>query len=336
MHSRTRALAASLLAAALGLGLAGCGEEPLAPKPSGSALGGVSPKAKQAGNLAPVIEQLTLDPSAPAIGETVTASPVVRDPEGDPVRVEYEWRVNGRVVAKSRKPTFASDDVAKGDRIEVTAVAHDGRNASEPYRRYVRIGNRLPLLEGVLLDVEPPVRPGREIVAVPEASDPDDDRLSFDYEWIVNGRSLGEGDRAFDTRRLRRGDQVRVRVVANDGSGESQPLESDAIRIANSPPQISLMPATQGEDGTFRYEFEASDPDGDRNLRFRLAEGPSGMSMDSLVGVLSWRPTAEQAGVHPVEVRVEDAHGDATALRFEVRVSATEVSAEDAPPASAP
>ncbi len=47
------------------------------------------------------------------------------------------------------------------------------------------------------------------------------------------------------------------------------------------------------------------DPDGDRNLRF-FEKGLAGARMDDITGVLSWTPTAAQAGVHLVEVGVKD------------------------------
>ena len=98
---------------------------------------------------------------------------------------------------------------------------------------------------------------------------------------------------------------------------------------------IKEIPGAQTDDGLFRYSFEAEDPDGDRNLRFRLGEAPRGMRIDPILGVATWRPKESQAGVHPVEVIVQDTHGDGSALRFEVTVTATLADSGEQPPASA-
>ena len=53
-----------------------------------------------------------------------------------------------------------------------------------------------------------------------------------------------------------------------------------------------------------------------------MENGPDGMRMDSLSGELRWRPRADQAGIHPVEVGVKDGFGDGTRFEFQVTVSA--------------
>jgi hypothetical protein len=61
------------------------------------------------------------------------------------------------------------------------------------------------------------------------------------------------------------------------------------------------------------------------------------MRIDPILGVVTWRPKPSQAGVHQVDVLVEDSHGDGSALRFEVTVTATPGdSGEPPPPAAVP
>jgi hypothetical protein len=184
----------------------------------------------------------------------------------------------------------------------------------------------------VLLDPQGTVRPGDELLASPEGYDPDQDPLHFEYAWLVNGSETEQRGRRFSTRGLDRGDTVRVRALASDGSDTSRAAESREITMGNSPPLITEIPNAQSDEGLFRYAFEAEDLDGDRNLRFRLGKAPEGMRIDPILGVATWRPKPSQAGVHPVEVIVQDAHGDASALRFEITVTAT--GSEEPPPAA--
>lgn len=319
----------------LGLALA-CGGGEEAPKPSGPPLLARAPVERQAENAAPVVESLSLNPRDPQPGTAIEANAVVTDPDGDPFRVTFEWEVNGELAASGPHPRFTPPDARKGDRVEVTVVASDGRLESRRVSRRTEIANRPPLLQGVLLEPMGTVRPGDELLASPEALDPDEDELRFEYVWLVNDEETGRVDRAFSTKGLHRGDKVKVRVVASDGTDESWAVDSREVQMGNSAPLIAELPEVADQDGLFRYSFEAKDPDGDRNLRFRLGKAPEGMRIDPISGVATWRPKASQAGVHQVQVIVQDSEGDASALEFEVTVTATPGDAGEQPPAAAP
>jgi len=322
----------------LALALA-CGSGDERPQPSGPALVAPAKVAKDRENAPPVVESILLNPRNPLPGAAIEASVEVRDPDGDPYRLTFEWAVNGELVASGSQPRFIPKKVRKDDSIEVTVVASDGRLESEPISASTRVGNRPPLLQGVLLEPQGTVRSGDELLADPRADDPDQDSLSFEYVWIVNGSPTGQKGRSFSTRGLKRGDTVQVRAIASDGSDSSREAESREVTIGNSPPLIERIPTLQSDDGLFRYAFEATDPDGDRNLRFSLREAPEGMRIDPVLGVATWRPKPSQAGVHPVDVLVEDSHGDGSALRFEVTVTATPGDSGDSgepPPADTP
>jgi hypothetical protein len=294
------------------------------------------PVEENAENAAPVVESVALNPPDPLPGTAVEANAEAWDPDGDPYRLTFEWEVNGEIVASGPHPRLTLSDVRKDDRIEVTVVATDGRLESEPMRARTRIGNRPPLLQSVLLEPLGTVRPGDELLASPEASDPDEDSVRFEYAWLVNGKETGKRGREFPTRGLDRGDKVKVRVIASDGSDTAEAAESREITMGNSAPLIEEIPKLQSQDGQFRYAFVAKDPDGDRNLRFELEKAPEGMRIDPILGEATWRPKASQAGVHQIEVRVRDSHGDASALQFEVTVTATPGSSGEQPPAATP
>ena len=53
--------------------------------------------------------------------------------------------------------------------------------------------------------------------------------------------------------------------------------------------------------------------------RAHNSRGTNG-AIDAIRGEARWSPDASQAGSHPVEVVVEDAFGDGSALRFDVTV----------------
>jgi hypothetical protein len=306
-----------------GFAALGCAGED-APAPSGAPLARAEAGTERASNRPPLIERLVLVPATPLPGHTIEARVDVSDPDGDAIRFEFEWRHQGRTLAKGGRASVTPDGLEKGDSIELIALATDGRAWSQPARAQVSVGNRVPLIQGVALSPEEGATPGSEITAAVRALDPDGDALAYDYAWSVNGLPALEKDASFDTRHLKRGDRVQAHVRVSDGESWSPTAESAELELANRPPSIRPLQPPQHESGALRYRLEADDPDGDEPLRFELLSGPPGLSVDPASGLLSWQPGPDVAGSHDVEVAVYDALGAASALRFDVSVNARE------------
>jgi len=281
-------------------------------------------------NRAPTIEALRLEPEEPVSGDLLRAVVAVNEPDRDPVRLGFLWSVGGREVPGNGAELRLAD-VARGTLIEVVVTASDGEAESESSRAAVTVRNRRPVLTGLVLDpaAEPPR--GRPVVAKPEARDPDGDALEFRYVWSVNGRRVEEWKPSLETDQLRKGDRIQVRVWASDGEHESDPIFSHAVTVANAPPEIVSAPSGLGEDGVFRYAVKAQDPDGDRSLRYYVEQGPSGMTVNPVMGEVLWRPTADDAGLHPVKIVVKDSEGLSVFQTFDITIRAEE---PEAPPAA--
>ena len=284
---------------------------------SAPASAGSGPSARSAN--APVIDGLVLRPAAPMPGDRVRAVARVRDVDGDRVEVRYEWFVAGERVEASG-PEWLVEGAWKGAVIEVVATASDGRRESEPARAEVRIGNRRPRLISVHTQPWNDVPRGTPVVLTPEAVDDDGDRVRYRYGWEVNGEPVDAEGVSLPTTGLRLGDVVQARVVASDGSAESDPIDSARVRVINAQPEILSTPGELAKDGVFRYAVEVRDPDSEAPLRFSLRSAPQGMSIDPASGEIVWSPSATQAGSHEVQVRVADADGAATIQHFELSV----------------
>ena len=306
-----------------GVWLTACSES--TPTPTGAAMAaapGSATARRVARNSAPQISSVSLQPSRPQPGTIVQARAEAADPDGDGVRIRYEWHADGgRIGGGQDGSLLVPERLRKGAVLIVSAIASDGRAESEPASANVRIGNRQPAVTGVRFEPTDGIKPGETVVAVADGEDPDGDELDFHYEWRV-GEAVQSGDRErFDTSKLKRGDRLSVRVIASDGDDESTPVESQYLELGNSAPTIVSQPSSgMGANGVYHYGVEASDPDGDRNLRFRLAKAPEGAKVDPLLGEITWKPSREQAGVHPIEVVVSDGRGGETKQTFEVTV----------------
>ncbi len=329
-----------LALAIAGAGLViGCSDEkPEATGASMNAPAGAATARKADANTAPQLTGVTLEPSRPQPGTLVQARASASDPEGDPVKIRFEWRADGNVLAGARDGSLVVPDLRKGSELSVTAIASDGRTDSDPVGAKVRIGNQKPTVMSARFEPADAVKPGDTVVAIADGSDPDGDQIDFHYEWSVGDRKEG-GDRdRFDTKDLKRGDHLTVRVTASDGEDESTPILGPNLVLGNTAPTItSLPPPGMGSDGVYHYSVEVSDPDGDRNLRFRLENAPDGTKVDPLLGEITWKPTAAQAGTHPIQVVVTDGRGGEAKQTFEVSVrEVIEKNDSSAPPPASP
>jgi hypothetical protein len=101
---------------------------------------------------------------------------------------------------------------------------------------------------------------------------------------------------------------VRVRVTDTKGRFTEQLF---TIAVASGAPVISSTPVTTAKVATpYTYDVQAAAavPSGDP-LTYSLVTRPAGMTINATTGLISWTPTAAQAGSRNVRVRVTDAKG---------------------------
>lgn len=85
---------------------------------------------------------------------------------------------------------------------------------------------------------------------------------------------------------------------------------------------------SQFPEKTYSYQVTAVDPDSD-SLTYSLVQGPAGLQIDSISGLLTWAPTDGQIGTHPVTVRASDGRGGFADQTFSINIVAT-----DSPPSA--
>jgi len=297
--------------------LLGCGGEPSEPAATGEASA-----ASSALNSPPVIEEVTLEPSRPRPGETVTAHVNVSDPDGDPIRLDYTWRADGREIERAAgQPSLHVENLPRESAIEVTVVAHDDHSESAPETAVARVGNLAPTIVAVGMQPSGKVSAGTAITATPRASDPEGADIEYTYRWSVNGETLPVEGPTLPGDQFVRGDTIVLEVVASDGLAESEPVISPPIPVGNAPPRVVSEPGQFSADGVFRYTLKTEDPDGDTAFRYSLVNGPPGMTIGFDDGKLTWNPAADAAGSHDVEVEVADRFGGKSSYRFSLTLS---------------
>jgi len=103
-------------------------------------------------------------------------------------------------------------------------------------------------------------------------------------------------------------------AAVNTMGFQEQPGEIDFPVITSSPDTMADL----GE--LYSYTVEAMDPDLE-TLYYSLEEGPEGMSIDPLTGVITWPIGEDQGGINEVAVRVSDGRCGEDIQRFKINVT---------------
>ncbi len=141
------------------------------------------------------------------------------------------------------------------------------------------------------------------------ASDADGDTLTYSLTTAPAGMTIDSvsGVISWTPTAAQVGTQsVTVQVDDGNGGSATQSFSIGVAALPNNPPSISSAPGMQATANiAYSYAVSASDPDGDV-LNYSLITAPSGMSIDSTSGLISWTPSSAQTGAHAVTLRVDD------------------------------
>ena len=162
-----------------------------------------------------------------------------------------------------------SATAASGSPYAVSVTATDGTTpATDSFTWTITHPNQPPTVTSASIDQSAP-RTSDTLTVTVAATDPDNDPLTYSYQWTKNGSDLagrtsstlnlggaGNGDK---------GDTIGVRVTANDGSATSAPISSADLTVQNSAPTVSvaLDNSTPGTDDTLTASANATDADSD-------------------------------------------------------------------------
>lgn len=274
------------------------------------------------GNRAPEIRGLRFEPVQPAADEPLRVIADTFDADGDFVHLSYRWFYQGReVTGDSDQVTFFNS--RKQDWIEVRVTPSDGQLEGQIVKAETRVANRAPSAITLRMETSRSLQAGVPIVARPYSHDYDGDGVVFEYSWTLNGIAQAVEGNTFLTAGLKRGDKIRVRVIATDGEAHSPPVTSEEFEIQNAPPEIVSRPTGIDRGGSFDYQLDVKDPDS-RRFSYRLVRAPKGMDIDLVSGRIRWKPRPGQRGTYPIEIVVDDRSGGRSYQSFELTLHGPE------------
>lgn len=226
-------------------------------------------------------------------------------------QAEIQWFVNGIAASPSPPLMFSLGETKKGDQIWAIAKTGGTQIASNT----VTVENTPPKIKRASLAPEI-FKPGDTLGIDASAEDIDEDDITMQYEWSVNGEPAGTTSRL--TIPLKRGDKFTVTIVPFDGESYGPPAIIKR-EIVNIPPQIIEHHETKLNGKIFSYQVKASDPDGD-TLTYALPSAPPGMTIDASAGLITWEVPLDFKGPANASVVVDDGHGGTARYDFSATI----------------
>ena len=268
-------------------------------------------------NQPPAITSLQAERELVLTLESCQVDCVASDPEGG--ELNYEWHASGGSISGEGATTswIAPDEV--GEYVVLVNVTDgDGNWATQSVTIAVR-ENRPPEIVDLRASEEW-IMPSGNCMLNCEASDPDNDSLS--YEWLASGGNItGKGDTVTWVAPEDIGD-YNITVVVTDGLG-GEDSASLSIKVAfNKRPIIESLIATAehkyfkkipggykiGKGKSYEIECIASDPDGDELFYEWSTDGGDVSGKGDTVTFTA----AHWSGKVTVTVTVSDSNGGAT------------------------
>lgn len=195
-----------------------------------------------------------------------------------------------------------------------------GLSDSQTFTILVSATNRTPTIISTAIAT---ATEGQLYAYAVHATDPDiGDVLSYALTESPSGMGIDGVNGLIQWMPIATGDYW-VTVSVNDGHGGTV-AQQFTVAVANAnhlPSIISLAPTTATVGQNYTYPVLATDQDAGDTLTYFLALAPTGMSIDSSSGAISWTPAANQIGLQSATVEVTDGHGGLANQSFSVQVS---------------
>ena len=263
---------------------------------------------------APVIDTVSIAPSAPTIGSVLTANVTSFDADGDTVTYSYQWYNNGTAISGATNATLTvSGNAVHGNVIMVQVTPKDGMLNGKPFvSAPVTIGDTAPVLDTVSITPSNPTI-SDTLTANVSSHDPDGDTVSYSYQWYKNGTTISGATNATLTvsGNAVHGDTITVQVTPKDGTLSGSAVTSAAVTIQDTAPVISsvtITPSSPTIGSVLTANVSSSDADGDSvSYSYKWFDGSS-----AIAGATSATLTVSGNAVHGDTITVQVTPKDGT------------------------
>ena len=234
--------------------------------------------------------------------------------ENGPGSAVFSWEINETPVDGQSGNVLPAGTAHKGDQVTVST----------------EVGGKTVTAEATIVDSPPKVTAlkfqdahihrGEDIVILPQASDPDDDPVSFRYRWTLNGEELANDSSTLPGDAFHKGDKISLQVTPDDGEKEGLVFQSAVFTVPDAPPACVSAPPQKFQGREYSYAARADDSDGDE-VTYALEGAPAGMTIDPHSGQVQWAITAAAAGTQRIKVTASDPDGMKAVQEYDLTVN---------------
>lgn len=187
-----------------------------------------------------------------------------------------------------------------------------GQEATKEIRRPVIKSIKLIPQQPTVLD---------NIKAEVSASYEGDEKITYEYQWNVNGAVINgiKGD-ILPAGLFKKGDLINVRITLFADGIKGRPQESTYIAVHSAPPSLELKETTQKLNDKIESQLISKDPDGDKVI-FSLEEPIlEGMTIEKETGKIIWKPEKKEEGTYKFGASATDIDGVKIIKTFEFKI----------------
>jgi hypothetical protein len=221
-------------------------------------------------NSEPSIDSLSVVPSTPYLGDTLTCLGTVSDSDLESTTESYLWenQTTGSVLSTSMSLELDTSNASPNDVISCTLTVSDSSGGSSEDVATATVGNLAPSIDSLSFD-QSNVAIGDTLTCLSSESDPEGEIPTVTYEWTneTTGTSIGNGASITLTSSMATGlEELSCTATATDSFGESD-TENISIFVDETMPEFdteaSITPNTGiTTSSTLSCAGVASDPDG--------------------------------------------------------------------------
>lgn len=218
-------------------------------------------------NSIPMMTTAQITPNDAVDTDDLTVSWTSSDADGDTRTVSgIEWYVDGsKVSAFDGDETIPSVAIRDGDVWYAKVKVNDGESDSDWITTQdVTIGtdNTAPVM--VSVNLGGPYHTMDDLMATAQANDADNDALTYEWDWPATNGAISSSTLPYFY--TEKGESWTVRCRVTDGVVYSDWMESSAVIIQNTAPELNELAIDQETvffDTEATYSFDATDIDGD-------------------------------------------------------------------------
>ncbi len=264
-------------------------------------------------NTAPVLESVSIAPASPKKADTLVATPVASDADGDPLSYTYEWFKNTattKLAGESTSSLTVSQHGGKGDTFRVEVVANDGTASSERKSDSVTVANTAPAVAGVTASAD--AVEGAPVTITAAASDVDGDSLTYAIDC---GGGVYSTPGASTSLQCTFADNGSPSVSVRVSDGTAATSSSVTVAVANVGPSATLQgPASALTGRPVTVTGSATDPSSaDRSAGFTWAFD-TGAGFSQFSSTSSSSSTYSTCGSKQVSAKAADKDGGVSAV----------------------